>query len=140
MTDPDIDGYDEDDEDDAQRGVSAPTFTRPPKLFADVLDVEEEPSQGLRAKLGTGLISVVAIPLALVVGLISIVISTALPILLILALVKGPGDMWNMVRAWVPGSVGGYESAACEGFVEWFNASNSRGDRLYELVQPAQNG
>lgn len=129
----------EDDEDKEYRdddfvpaGVGAPyarTVYRPATRSRDALDAtsERERSPGLLARSGSALAAVVAIPL----GLIMIVVSTVLPILLVLALIMGPGDTLNMVRAWIPGSGGETRIGTCEGFDDWFQASNDRGNTLY---------
>lgn len=86
-----------DTDDDAPEAEARAAPAQSQKFFTDALDVEKDQSQGLMGKLGSGLATAVGIPLAIVLGLISIVISTALPILIIVALIMGPGDTWNML-------------------------------------------
>lgn len=38
----------------------------------------------------------------------------------------------------MPGTGGGDENAACEGFREWFDASNARASEVYALIDPVQ--
>jgi hypothetical protein len=121
-------------DDDVSQATYRPAASQSPNITKDVPTVNTKPFQGVMNKMGTGLAAVVAIPLAL----LSIVISTALPILIVIALFKGPGDTWNMVRAWVPGSGDGDGSAACEGFDDWFSSSDTRASEAYTLVESVQ--
>lgn len=128
---------DEDDEDyDGLDYASAPEVTRSYYRASNPSrngrDTESERPHGLLSRLGGGLAAVVAIPLALIM----VVVSTAPPILVVLALIMGPGDTWSMLRSWVPGSGGEAGSGACEGFDDWFDASNERGNRLYARIEP----
>lgn len=129
---------DEDADDDEPRTVYRPVPPQSQKLFKDALDVEQDQSPGMLGKLGRGLATAVGVPLAIVLGLISVVVSTALPILIILALIIGPVDTWNRIRAWVPEFGDETDNTACEGFNDWLNSSNERGNELYALIDPVQ--
>ncbi len=129
---------DEDADDDEPRTVYRPASPQSPKLFKDALDVEQDQSPGVLGRLGRGLATAVGVPLAIVLALISFVISTALPILIVVALFIGPGDTWNMVRAWIPGSGGEEGRGDCEGFEDWYEASSARAERVHALTDPAQ--
>ena len=97
---------------------------------------EEGKSRRALGALGTVAGVVVGIPLVLIWAILSI----ALPILIIVALVMGPGDSWNMVKAWVPG-IGDQEESereACQGYGNWLAAANERGGRAVTLMDPVR--
>lgn len=72
---------DQDAGDDGPQTMFGPAPTQSQKLFKDALDAEQDQSQGLMGKLGSGLAAAVGIPLAIVLGLISILTNTALPLI-----------------------------------------------------------
>jgi hypothetical protein len=78
---------------------------------------------------------VIAIPVMIVLALVS----TALPVLMAMALFMGPGDTWDKVSAWIPGMGEGSESVACQGFDDWNDASNERADRLTAIIGSVEN-
>jgi hypothetical protein len=135
VEEPDLD---EDDEHDVSgygyplSTMSARTANSSRQQFRDALDAEPEKPQGLIGKLASAVGMAIAIPLALLVGLIG----TVLPILVVVGLFMGPSDTWNMVRAWIPGS--GSESAACEGFDDWYSASADRSQRILSMLPDDQ--
>lgn len=96
-------------------------------------EVEDDSGSGVLSKIETALAGIVAVPLALIM----VVVSTALPILIVVGLFMGPSDTWNMLRSWVPGAEEA-EAAGCEDFEGWMNASNQRANELYTLVDPVQ--
>ena len=96
-------------------------------------EVEDESGSGVLSKIGTALAGIVAVPLALVM----VLVSTALPILIVLGLLMGPSDTWNMLRSWVPGAEEA-EAAGCEAFEDWMNDTNLRASDLYALIDPVQ--
>lgn len=122
---------DDDDDEPEARAWAAPAQSQ--KFFTDALDVEKDQSQGLMGKLGSGLATAVGIPLAIVLGLISIVISTALPVLVVMALIMGPGDTWDMVSAWIPGR--GNDNLACAGFDDWYEKSAERSQQVVRMLE-----
>jgi hypothetical protein len=95
---------------------------------------ESEKSGRLADKLASGIGVIVAIPLAI----IAFIVSTALPILVVVALFKGPGDTIDMVQAWIPG-VGG-ESATCDGLDDWYAVTTEREDRVAASIESIQTG
>ncbi len=108
-------------------------------LFKDLEPPPEDEERKRRRALGVlGTVAggVVGIPLVLIWTILSI----ALPILVIGALVMGPGDSWKMVKAWVPGMSAEEESEseACRGYRDWLSAANERGGRAVALIEPVQ--
>lgn len=117
--------------------VKHPSVSRTPEpsrwVDAPVDGVEQT---GLRRVVGKMLGSVgmaVAIPVMVILSLLS----TAVPLLIVVALFMGPGDTWTMVRAWVPGSGG--ENAACAGFDDWYQASADRSQEAARLAESYQS-
>lgn len=92
-----------------------------------------ESSSGVLASIGTALAGILAVPLAVIM----VVVSTALPILIVVGLFMGPSDTWSMLRSWIPGAEE-TEATGCEGFEDWMNSSNQRASELYALVDPVQ--
>lgn len=95
-------------------------------------EVATEKPPDLLSKVGNGLAIIVAIPLALVMSLIGLV----LPFLFIAALVWGPGETWDRVQAWIPGGGGEAEAAGCEGVEDWMRATSDRGGEVVKLTEP----
>lgn len=101
-------------------------------LAAHVSDSERSPGLIERFLTWAGLI--IAIP----VGLLLSLLSAALPILVVVALFMGPSDTWDMVQRWIPGSSSG-ESATCAGFKSWYNASADRSQEAARLGESYQS-
>lgn len=128
---------DEEDYDAVDYGpgsVGTMSLNRPRSTLTDARNTERDESEGLLGKLASALGTLIAVPL----GLLAAVISFAIPILIVFALLAGPGDTWRMLSAWVPGSGGDAERSGCADFDDWFDVSNERGSRLYALVEPVQ--
>src|SRR5699024_7899636 len=94
---------------------------------------ETEEPQGIFWKLVGAVGVVIAIPLAIIVT----VVSTALPLLVVVAFFMGPGDTWDMMKSWIPGSTG--ENAACSEFKGWYNASAKRSQEASRLAESYQS-
>lgn len=95
-------------------------------------EVATEKQPGLLSKVGNGLAAIVAIPLMIVMSLIGLV----LPLLFIAALAWGPSETWDRVQAWIPRGGGEVEAAGCEGFDEWVQGTDDRGQELVRLLEP----
>lgn len=116
--------------------IQPKTVDRPQRALTEQVNENDGGSLSRLARLRSALSLLIIVPVALAV----MIVSTALPILLVVALLRGPTDTWQMLGDWVPSFGDAATSEDCEGFPEWLSDRNERGDRAYQLLQTVANG